>query len=264
MYEILLNTREVTQVTLWPRKSMVPNPYIVSCSGADLRCFYHECNADGFTVVFFHGNGEVVADFVETLPRHFEAIGCNTFLVEFRGYGGSTGEPGIGHLLADCEALLAQLPARHDRLILFGRSLGCLPALKAMSLAPGIAGIVLESGIRDLYEYIHDSLVQYFFYPFTREQEMLLESEIRLNFDIHHLVSEFRGCAVVSYSLLDLPARQTASRDLYSWIGSPKKLLVSDTADHNSLLREKLVEYCHCILAMTKGTFAGEVNSPWK
>ena len=46
------------------------------------------------TVLFFHGNGEVVGDHDNFAPLYHEA-GLNLFVAEFRGYGKSGGRPSV-------------------------------------------------------------------------------------------------------------------------------------------------------------------------
>jgi pimeloyl-ACP methyl ester carboxylesterase len=79
------------------------------------------------TVVYFHGNGEVVGDdvwFARELVRH----GFDVVLVEYRGYGSSRGgHPSESGLYADAAAILDLLAASgigRDRIILWGMSLG--------------------------------------------------------------------------------------------------------------------------------------------
>ena len=44
------------------------------------------------TIVYFHGNGEVIGDHDGLAPL-YHSIGVNLFVFEFRGYGRSTGTP---------------------------------------------------------------------------------------------------------------------------------------------------------------------------
>ena len=254
----LLNAPEVSRIAFWPRGRSIAEPCRVACDGAELHCYYHEYSSDAGTVVFFHGNGEVVADYAETLPRIFERVGCNTFLVEYRGYGGSSGDPGLGHLLADCEPILARIPGPRERLIFFGRSLGCLQAVHAAWLVPNALGLILESGLDDLFEFILTRFESDLGNPFSPEQCDSLEREILACCNIQSHIERFRGNSVVAYSALDFFNRQAASKQLYSWLRGPKRLLSSHTADHNSLLRENISVYCRCIHEMLTGAFQGD------
>ena len=78
-------------------------------------------------------------------------MGWDLLLAEYRGYGGSTGEPLLGRMLDDVEAVL-RAAGPPERLVVFGRSVGSLFALEAVARCPGVAGLVLESAIADPLE----------------------------------------------------------------------------------------------------------------
>jgi uncharacterized protein len=73
-------------------------------------------------LIYFGGNGEDVgmnfAPFVAALPRH------SLYLVNYRGYGGSTGSPSEPALFADALAVFDHVRARHASVAVAGRSLG--------------------------------------------------------------------------------------------------------------------------------------------
>ena len=66
------------------------------------------------------GNGEVVADYVPEFADAFASIGFDTFFAEYRGYGGSTGTPGLVRMLDDVAPILDSLGVPEDRLVLYG------------------------------------------------------------------------------------------------------------------------------------------------
>jgi hypothetical protein len=73
-------------------------------------------------VIYFGGNAEDVYynadDFAAVLPEH------TVYLVNYRGYGGSGGDPSETALFADALAIFDQLQARHGAVSVMGRSLG--------------------------------------------------------------------------------------------------------------------------------------------
>ena len=103
-----------------------------------LACGIHRVDLDGFTVVHLHGNGEVVADWQGVLDRAINGMGWDLLLAEYRGYGGSTGEPLLGRMLDDVGAVIAAagLP---EKLVVMGPSVGCFFTLEAVSRFPTIA-----------------------------------------------------------------------------------------------------------------------------
>lgn len=73
-------------------------------------------------LLYFGGNAEDVAGnlpaFTSAFPAH------SLYLVNYRGYGGSTGSPSEAALLADAAAIFDHLRGRHPQISVIGRSLG--------------------------------------------------------------------------------------------------------------------------------------------
>ena len=75
-------------------------------------------------LVYFGGNGERLDRWRETVAHHFP--GHTTYLMAYRGYGASEGEPSQPALSADAVALVDHVTRRHSRapVDVLGRSLG--------------------------------------------------------------------------------------------------------------------------------------------
>src|SRR4030043_499032 len=56
------------------------------------------------TIIFFHGNGEIAADYEDIGPIFGKICGANLLVLDYRGYGESTGNPSNSAMIA--EALL--------------------------------------------------------------------------------------------------------------------------------------------------------------
>jgi pimeloyl-ACP methyl ester carboxylesterase len=91
-------------------------------------------------LLYFGGNGEDVGANIQGFERAFPDHAI--YLVNYRGYGGSTGHPAEAALIADGEAIYDQLAAQHDHIIVMGRSLGTGVAT-ALAAARPVAGLVL-------------------------------------------------------------------------------------------------------------------------
>ena len=119
--------------------------------GISLGARLYPTDPAGPSLLYFHGNGEVVSDHDGIAPLYHE-IGVNLFVVEFRGYGRSNGEPTVAGLIGDAipaaeyfHRLLDDAGYSSARYIM-GRSLGAGPALEAAANAPRFRGLILESG----------------------------------------------------------------------------------------------------------------------
>jgi hypothetical protein len=73
-------------------------------------------------LIYFGGNAEEVAGNLSMFDTAFPDRAI--YLVNYRGYGGSTGSPSEAALVADAEAVFDWVRARHQRIAVMGRSLG--------------------------------------------------------------------------------------------------------------------------------------------
>jgi pimeloyl-ACP methyl ester carboxylesterase len=120
--------------------------------GVGLGARFHPAAADAPTILFFHGNGEIVADYDELAPL-YRRQGVNFFPVDYRGYGRSTGVPTVSAMMRDAHAILKfarqWLPEQGypGPLMLMGRSLGSASALELAAAYPEqVAALIVESG----------------------------------------------------------------------------------------------------------------------
>jgi pimeloyl-ACP methyl ester carboxylesterase len=101
------------------------------------------------TVLHFHGNAEIVPDYVPVMANVLNSLGVNVFFVEYRGYGMSTGAPSLNGMLDDTECVFETLGVSARQVVAFGRSLGSLFAVEVAARHPDIGGLILESGIAE-------------------------------------------------------------------------------------------------------------------
>lgn len=108
-------------------------------------------------LLYFHGNGEVASDYNSIAPYYHNA-GVSLLVVDYRGYGWSTGTPLTSKLLPDAQKVLDAIdsvlsecgvvPGR--QLFVMGRSLGSAPAIYlAMTNSDKLQGLIIESGYAD-------------------------------------------------------------------------------------------------------------------
>jgi fermentation-respiration switch protein FrsA (DUF1100 family) len=113
---------------------------------------FHMAEKTGGNILFFHGNGEIVADYDE-LGGVYNQMGINFLAVDYRGYGRSTGKPTVSAMMQDCHTIFdfarTWLHENDFRgpIILMGRSLGSASVLElAGAYCEAIDGLVIESG----------------------------------------------------------------------------------------------------------------------
>jgi len=103
--------------------------------------------AGATALLYFHGNGGNVSHRLERTKMLLDSLGLDVFLVDYRGYGRSSGSPGEAGLQADGEAIYEAARARGfspERIVLFGESLGGAVAIET-ALRKSARAIILEA-----------------------------------------------------------------------------------------------------------------------
>ncbi len=104
-----------------------------------------------FSLLYFHGNGEIVSDY-DSLASHFNALGSELTVCDYRGYGRSEGTPTLRDGLEDAKVIYRHLRGNSklkSKVCVMGRSLGSASAIELCVQFPEIACCVIESGYAD-------------------------------------------------------------------------------------------------------------------
>lgn len=103
-------------------------------------------------ILFFHGNGEIVADY-DDLGTMYNQLDINFLAVDYRGYGRSNGTPTVSAMMGDCEIIFSfvyqwlQDYEYSGPLVVMGRSLGSASALELIqNHKTDINALIIESG----------------------------------------------------------------------------------------------------------------------
>lgn len=235
----LLDHPLLAQRYFFPRPGGVPSPLVVDAGDAKLACSFHPPLPGALTVVHFHGNGEIAADWLDVLPQRLARIGMGLLLAEYRGYGASTGEPLLGRMLDDVGPLMRAAGVPPSRMVVFGRSVGSIFALEAVARFPEVAALVLESGIASPLERLLMRLE-------PRElgatsEDLAAACEARL--DHRRKIGSYRGPTLVMHCQGDTLVPADDARRLASWAGGPVALRLFERGDHNTILAENDEEY---------------------
>jgi len=123
--------------------------------GVVIGCRFFSAGKEKPTILFFHGNGEIVADY-DVIGPEYVRYGLNVLVTDYRGYGWSDGEPSFSALLADSHVLYSELKRilaereHNPAVFIMGRSLGSAPAIElAQEYNEEISGLIIESGFAE-------------------------------------------------------------------------------------------------------------------
>jgi fermentation-respiration switch protein FrsA (DUF1100 family) len=121
-------------------------------SGVEIGTRFHMTAETGPNILFFHGNGEIVADYDDLGPA-YNQMGINFLAADYRGYGRSSGQPTVGAMMKDCHAIFSFVKKwlleknYTGSLVVMGRSLGSASVLELVdNYKNEIDGLIIESG----------------------------------------------------------------------------------------------------------------------
>ena len=96
---------------------------------------FHPAGKSAPTILFFHGNGEIVADY-DDMGTMYNRMGINFLAVDYRGYGRSTGSPTLTSMMKDSHLIFTWVKGwlaeenHNGHLFVMGRSLGSASTLE--------------------------------------------------------------------------------------------------------------------------------------
>lgn len=147
---VVLASAGCSRLFFMPQQELVRTPteigldyedvYFNSADGVRLHGWWlpAEGNAQG-TVIFFHGNAENISTHIGSV-YWLPAAGFNVFMMEYRGYGLSEGDPSLPGVHADGSAALQTVMQRTDidtsQVVVLGQSLGAAVAVYAVANSP--------------------------------------------------------------------------------------------------------------------------------
>jgi pimeloyl-ACP methyl ester carboxylesterase len=162
---LILDNPLITNFLFYPRKMQVPTQLDPKVKVLQFQItkeiliggFFFQNDPTLPTILLFHGNGELAAEYQYSLPLFF-GCGANLAVVDYRGYGFSSGRAIFSTLYEDAlpiyRAFSAWMKSQNlcDSLFVLGRSLGstCAAEIGAQNPA-GLRGVIFESGIGSVH-----------------------------------------------------------------------------------------------------------------
>ena len=209
---------------------------------------FHMAEKQGPNILFFHGNGEIIADYDDLGPL-YNKMGINFLPVDYRGYGRSTGRPTVTAMMNDSHAIfnfVKKWLLEHfyiGPIIVMGRSLGSAPAIEiACSHKDKISGLILESGFARTGPLLRILGIDPDAIGFKEETGLRNVDKIK-TFDKSALIIHAEQDHIIPFS---------EGQALYNACSaSDKTLLQIPGANHNDIFMRGLSEYMAAVKALS-------------
>jgi pimeloyl-ACP methyl ester carboxylesterase len=157
-----LDRPEILSFVFYPRKDSTRTPanasdyFILVDKDVSISCRFYIHSRSSPSILYFHGNGEVVSDHDYIAPM-YNQLGINLFVADYRGYGASQGRPTLSNTVSDAPIIfrafsdILQQEYYSSDIFVMGRSLGSISAIEiAYRYQEQIKGLIIESGFAAL------------------------------------------------------------------------------------------------------------------
>ena len=177
-------------------------------------------------LLWFHGNAGNISHRLANLSELFR-LGLSVLIVDYRGYGRSTGSPSEAGLYQDAFTAYDYLNQRRrippDRIIMFGRSLGG-PVAAEVALRRSAAGLILEGSFPSIQAMADQHYLGLPANWFVRVEFNLADKLARLTLPL--LVIHGEHDSIVPVAL---------GRKVFEAAREPKRWYAVPGADHNDV-----------------------------
>jgi hypothetical protein len=184
-------------------------------------------------VLFFHGNAGNISHRGESI-KIFHRLGLNVFIIDYRGYGKSTGKPSEKGMYADAKSAWQYLNRERviyeDDIIIFGRSLGGVIASQLASEVDA-GKLIIESAFsssRDMARKIFPVMSNVIF--------------MRYCFNAVENVKQIQSPILIAHSLDDDIIPFSLGKKIFKAANEPKSFFRM-RGDHNSGFLTSQPEY---------------------
>lgn len=203
---------------------------IATADGEELDAWFVPARPERGVLLFFHGNAGNISHRLDSL-RIFNELGLSVLILDYRGYGQSTGRPTEQGTYEDAQAawryLVDERGVSAEQIVLFGRSLGgAVATWLATRQTP--RGLIVESTFRSVPDLAAEL---YWFLPVRRLA--------RLEYPAEALLGSVAAPVLVVHSREDdiIPFRHGEA--LYAAADPPKKLLELQGGHNTGFLRSE-------------------------
>lgn len=242
----VFDSRQFNENLFFPRVDPLPGPvdceeiYIAVEDNVSVHCRKHPNPKARFSLLFFHGNGEVVSDY-DDIFRAFASLGAEMTICDYRGYGKSEGAPSLRHSLEDAGVIYKFLRDQGkflSNVCVMGRSLGSASAIELCSKFSDISACVIESGYADPIPLVERRGLK--IEQTTPEEDALFNNSLKIkNVNCPLLIMHGEDDFLISSKEAELNHKQAGSK--------LKTLEILEGVGHNDMMMAENGEYFKCM-----------------
>ena len=237
----LLDRPAILGVIFYPRRSFYLKPSIPNAKnhrievekGIKIGCRFYTKGLDCPSLLYFHGNGEIVDDH-DWLAPFYNEIGINLFVADYRGYGFSDGRPTITNMIRDSHQIFKEFSkiveehGSRKSLFVMGRSLGSIPAIEVVyHYQNDVQGLIIESGSANNFRHFFGSLIPSNHPIWSDDSEFLNKVKLR----------SISKPTLIIHAEYDTLVPLEEGKELYNnSAAKDKRFLIIPDADHNDLM----------------------------
>jgi uncharacterized protein len=177
-------------------------------------------------ILYFHGNAGDLSGW-QFAAEDLLPSGLSVFIVDYRGYGKSTGSISEKGFYRDADAaykfLTTKKKIRPDSILIYGRSIGSGVAVE-LARQKKCAGLILESAYSSLSKLANEKVP--FFFP---------SLYLRTKFNNLQKIKSVKAPVFFVHGFDDTLVPPTHSKILYDSVDTKKEILLIDKAQHNDI-----------------------------
>lgn len=178
------------------------------------------------TVIYLHGNAQNVSAWYIAPVEIQKYVPVNFLLIDYRGYGKSTGKPTVEGVIVDAQAMyqyLIEKGIKPEDISIYGRSIGGAIGLE-LATKVKLKSIIIQSSFTSLKKIAKE------LYPFIPDQ--LISNNY---FNSIELIKKINIPILISHGDKDEIISISHSYKLFEAANEPKKLIILKDATHNDI-----------------------------
>lgn len=193
------------------------------------------------TMLFLHGNAENISTHIASV-WWLPARGVNVFMIDYRGYGLSEGEPSIAGVHIDAEAALSTMLKMPEvdagRTVVFGQSMGGAVAITTVARSKHrtrLRALIVEGAFSGFRSIMRDKMASAFLtWPLQWIPSLTID-------DDHNPLESISRLSplpvLLVHGLADRTVPPENTRRLYNAAGDPKALWLVPDVKHIAVFR---------------------------